>query len=111
MSSRGAQRPGICRYVYCGSLALLGTTTVIACASGSSGGAGGGRGAYTLPGVYPPRDLTSARPQTRAERSGFTETSSHADVIAFLDSMRVGQRIHVGSIGRSSQGRDVRLVI
>src|SRR5688572_25386907 len=63
-------------------------------------------------GSYPPRDLQNARPQTRAERSGFTATSSHADVVAFLDSLQQASRhIHVTTLGRSSQGRDIPLVV
>ena len=38
--------------------------------------------------------------QTRAERSRYTETSTHADVSAFIDSLqRRGAAIRVGSIG------------
>ena len=45
--------------------------------------------------------------QTRAERSAYTETSTHADVIAFLDSLeRAYPNAFVrGEIGRSGQGR------
>lgn len=50
--------------------------------------------------------------QTRAERSRYTETSMHADVVAFLDSLQArGARIRVGRIGRSAQGRDIPYVI
>jgi hypothetical protein len=50
--------------------------------------------------------------QTRAERSKFTETSTHADVVAFIDSMQLrAARIHVGSIGRTAQGRDLPYII
>lgn len=84
-----------------------GLVFAVACASGGTSGSRG----YSVPGLYPPRDLADARPQTRAERSGFTETSSHADVVAFLDSLRAGDKVHVASLGRSSQGRDIPLVI
>lgn len=61
--------------------------------------------------AYPPRDLQSARPHTRAERSGFTETSSYADVMAFIDSLKTSRYIHVTTMGRSSQGRDIPLIV
>ncbi|WKW13359.1 M14 family metallopeptidase [Pseudogemmatithrix spongiicola] len=45
--------------------------------------------------------------QTRAERSAYTETSTHADVIAFIDSLeRAYPTAFVrGEIGRSGQGK------
>lgn len=45
--------------------------------------------------------------QTRAERSVYTETSTHADVVAFIDSLeRAYPNTFVrGEIGRSGQGR------
>ena len=45
--------------------------------------------------------------QTRAERSAYTETSTHADVVAFIDSLeRAYPNTFVrGEIGRSGQGR------
>ena len=50
--------------------------------------------------------------QTRAERSRYTETSTHADVSAFIDSLqRRGAAIRVGSIGRTAQGRELAYVI
>jgi hypothetical protein len=62
--------------------------------------------------AYPPRDLQTVRPQTRAERGGFTETSRHADVMAFIDSLRTASRnIHVLTMGKTSEGRDIPLVI
>ncbi len=73
--------------------------------------AGDSRGPVAY-GSYPPRDLRSLRPQTRAEQSGFTATSSHADVMAFLDSLRTAtSHIHVATLGRSSQGREIPLVV
>lgn len=53
-----------------------------------------------------------AAQQTRAERSKYTETSTYADVVSFLDSLQArGANIHVGSIGKTSQGRDIPYVI
>jgi hypothetical protein len=52
------------------------------------------------------------RPATRAERTRYAETSSHADVLAFLDSLRaMDGRLHVTSIGRTHEGRDLALVV
>ncbi|HVZ48494.1 MAG TPA: M14 family metallopeptidase [Gemmatimonadaceae bacterium] len=50
--------------------------------------------------------------QTRAERSGYTETSTHADVVAFVDSLQArGARIHVGIIGRTTEGREEPYIV
>jgi hypothetical protein len=50
--------------------------------------------------------------QTRAERSKFTETSTHADVVAFVDSLQArGAKIRVGRIGKTAQGKDLPYVI
>jgi zinc carboxypeptidase len=49
---------------------------------------------------------------TRPERTGFRETSSHADVLAFLDSLqRAGAGIRVGTLGLSPEGRRVPYVL
>ena len=51
-------------------------------------------------------------PRTRAERSGFTETSRYADVVAFLDSLKLaGAPVVFGSIGKTSEGRDIPYVL
>jgi hypothetical protein len=50
--------------------------------------------------------------QTRPERSNYTETSTYADVVAFIDSLQAkGAPIVVGSIGKTTQGRDVPYII
>lgn len=48
-----------------------------------------------------------AAQQTRAERSAYTETSTHADVLAFIDSLEAlfPNAIARGNIGTSTQGR------
>lgn len=48
-----------------------------------------------------------ASQQTRPERSAYTETSTHADVIAFIDSLETAHpnTFVRGEIGRSGQGR------
>jgi hypothetical protein len=59
-----------------------------------------------------PGNLQRAKPLTRAERSNFTETSRYADVVQFVDSLRIlGAKIHVGSIGKTSEGRDIPFVV
>jgi len=50
-------------------------------------------------------------PRTRAERTGYLETSRHADVVAFLDSLRGRPELTFGSIGRTNEGRDIPYVI
>ncbi|HEV8149125.1 MAG TPA: M14 family metallopeptidase [Gemmatimonadales bacterium] len=53
-----------------------------------------------------------ASQQTVPERSNFTQTSSHADVLAFVDSLqRLGAGIRVGRLGLSPQGRVLPYVI
>ena len=53
------------------------------------------------------------RPATRAERSGYTETSTYADVVAFLDSLSAMSSVEMtrGSLGTSTQGREIPYVV
>jgi murein tripeptide amidase MpaA len=49
---------------------------------------------------------------TRAERSAYKQTSTYADVVAFIDSLQLkGAPIVVGSIGKTTQGRDLPFII
>ncbi|NOT06716.1 MAG: M14 family metallopeptidase [Gemmatimonadales bacterium] len=53
-----------------------------------------------------------AAQQTKPERSGFLETSSHADVLGFVDSLqKLGAGIRVGRLGLSPQGRVLPYII
>jgi hypothetical protein len=53
-----------------------------------------------------------AAQQTRAERTGGAETSTHADVVAFLDSLSWrGAGIRVGTLGTSPEGRPIPWVL
>jgi hypothetical protein len=100
---------------------LLAVATACAGSSGAAAGsvstppsgprpAPAGRPA-TQTGVYRV-DVDRVRPLTRAERSRFTETSSYDDVRRFLDSLRVlGAKLAVGSIGRTTQGREIPYVV
>lgn len=50
--------------------------------------------------------------QTVAERTAAQHTSSHADVMAFIDSLESrGARLHVGVLGTSPQGREIPWII
>jgi hypothetical protein len=50
--------------------------------------------------------------QTRAERTDYAETSSHADVLAFVDSLqRLGAGIRVGRLGLSPLGKTLPYII
>jgi hypothetical protein len=49
---------------------------------------------------------------TRPERTAFRETSSYADVLAFLDSLQlVTREIRVGTLGTSPEGRRIPYVV
>jgi len=49
---------------------------------------------------------------TRAELTKYTETSTYADVVSFIDALQAkGAPIVVGSIGKTTQGRDIPYVI
>lgn len=50
-------------------------------------------------------------PRTRAERTGYLETSHYADVVAFIDSLRGRPELSFGSIGRTIEGRDIPYVV
>ncbi|MFQ5653423.1 MAG: M14 family zinc carboxypeptidase [Planctomycetota bacterium] len=53
-----------------------------------------------------------ALPTTRAERTDYRETSRHADVIEFLEALqRAGAPLRITSLGVSTRGRDIPLVI
>jgi murein tripeptide amidase MpaA len=59
-----------------------------------------------------PAVAASKLPRTRAERSGYTETSHYADVIAFLDSLQALRApMWRGSIGKTTEGRDIPAVV
>lgn len=50
--------------------------------------------------------------QTRAERTGYTETSTHTDVLGFVDSLQLrGAGIRVGRLGISPQGRVLPYIV
>lgn len=49
-------------------------------------------------------------PLTRAERTGWAETSRHADVLAFLDGL-AHPALHRTSFGASPEGRDLPLLV
>ncbi len=50
---------------------------------------------------------------TRAERTGFAETSLHADVVGFIRQVRrlAPDRMRVTSMGKSAEGRDMPVVV
>lgn len=51
-------------------------------------------------------------PRTQAERTDYTETSSYADVIAFVDSLRaLGAPINVSELAKSPLGKSVPLLV
>jgi hypothetical protein len=91
-------------------LAAAGAALVAACVS-SGGPATANTGGRPIS-AYPPRNIAELRPQTRAERTGFQETSRHADVVAFIDSLAtMSKDIHVDTLGRSPAGRLIPLVV
>jgi hypothetical protein len=66
----------------------------------------------TSGGARPAVGVTAEKgPLTRAERTAYKETSHYADVIGFLDSLHGRSELTFGSIGRTTQGRDIPYVI
>ncbi len=63
--------------------------------------------------AQPTAQATTDWPQTRAERSGYTATSSYDDVIAYLDALqrKAGDRMRVGTYGTTTEGRPMPYVI
>ncbi|MCU0633424.1 MAG: M14 family metallopeptidase [Gemmatimonadaceae bacterium] len=54
-----------------------------------------------------------AAPRTRAERTGYTETTRHDEIRPFLDSVAAAApgAVHVTSMGRTTQGRELWMAI
>ncbi len=51
-------------------------------------------------------------PRTRAERTDYKETSSHADVMAFIDSLaKLGAPISVSELAKSPMGKSVPILV
>jgi hypothetical protein len=50
-------------------------------------------------------------PRTRAERTGFEETTRYDEVRAFMDAVAATGRARVESFGRSEEGRDLPLLV
>lgn len=62
----------------------------------------------------PAQQQQRPEPRTVAEASGFTKTSTHADVLRFLaklDNLPHGDRLRRQTFGRSGEGRDLPLVV
>jgi Zinc carboxypeptidase len=50
--------------------------------------------------------------RTRAETSGYTETSRHADVMRFVERLAENQpRVHLTTFGKSPEGRELPLLV
>lgn len=71
----------------------------------------------STPGGAPSRQAVTPRsraalPRTRAERTGYTQTSTYADVAGFLQGLQqAGVPVALGRMGTSSQGRAIPYVI
>ena len=77
---------------------------------GSTGAGTTATGGPAIGGMTRPGSRTL--PATRAERTRYLETSSHADVLAFIDSLQVlGAPIWVGEVARTTQGRSIPYVV
>jgi zinc carboxypeptidase len=58
------------------------------------------------------REARTTAPRTQAERTNYRETSTYAQVVAFIDSLKgLGRPILTGSIGRTIEGRELPYVI
>ncbi len=75
-------------------------------------GCGGMAGVSATPAPTAASSIPSSHPRTRAERTNYRETSSHADVLAFIDSLqKLGAPIWVGEVAATTEGRSVPYVV
>ena len=87
-------------------MCALAAMTVVGCGGMAATGAG------SPPGGGGPPTTGPALPRTRAERTNYRETSSHADVLAFIDSLqKLGAPIWVGEVATTTEGRSVPYVV
>lgn len=83
-------------------VALLAAAALSACATPPA----------PAPAPAPVDTVATALPRTRAERTGYLETSHYADVIAFLDLLEALRApLKFGSIGKTYEGREIPYVI
>ena len=102
------------------ALALLAMVTAALASAGCAGLAGPGgqpdasvdvrAETFTAPDDRSPDDR-SPGPLTRAEASAFRETSTHADVLAFLAALPPDTRRHHTTFGTTPEGRALPLVV
>ena len=97
-------------------VAIVPLVALAACAAGKAGrSAAGIAGNAARSAARQVRDAIPAGPRTRAERTEYRETSSHADVLAFVDSLHAlavaREAMVVDTLGRSAEGRVLPLVI
>ena len=95
------------RRLYPALVLLLASATLAACAAGGEGPA-----ALAAPARPAPPDV----PQTRAEESGYTATTSYDDVVSFLAAAeRIGAAsgadLHVTTFGSTVEGRALPLTV
>ena len=84
----------------------LGLVLLIGCASGTGGGAKlERRFATDAAGAAP------GTPLTKAETSGYKATSTSAEVQAFIDALRTRDGVAVQSMGKSSGGKDMPVLV
>jgi len=52
-------------------------------------------------------------PLTRAESSGYRETSTHSDVLEFIEAVREvgGDRLYIADFGETPEGRTLPLLV
>jgi murein tripeptide amidase MpaA len=70
-------------------------------------------GARTNTGSSSSRNVVpaGAGPRTRGELTNYQETSRYADVITFLDALHGRSHLSFGSLGKSTEGRDIPYVV
>src|SRR5258708_8180421 len=76
-------------------------------------GGGGFHISFTCEQVTTMLTLLSTGPLTRAESTGYSQTSTHADVLEFIEALRSrgDARLHVTDFGHTPEGRLLPLLI